>query len=86
MQLYYLTVILESKSPLNVCMYAFFVFIPRMIWLAAFGICTGYLVYLLHEEYVIFKQYPAMTSASVKKVSSMQFPAITFCLLKVPSH
>lgn len=78
-ELYYLTVILESKSPLNVCMYAFFVFIPRMIWLAAFGISTGYLVYLLHEEYVIFKQYPAMTSASVKRVSSMQFPAITFC-------
>lgn len=52
MELYYLTVFLESKSPLNVGMYAFFVFIPRMIWLAAFGICTGYLVYLLHEEYV----------------------------------
>lgn len=50
MQLYYLTVILENKSPLNVGMYAFFVFIPRMIWLAAFGICTGYLVYLLHEN------------------------------------
>lgn len=79
MELYYLTVILESKSPLNVCMYAFFVFIPRMIWLAVFGICTGYLVYLLHEEYVIFKQYPSMTSASVKRVSSMQLPAITFC-------
>lgn len=50
-----------------------------MIWLAAFGICSGYLVYLLHEEYVIFKQYPSMTSASVKRVSSMQLPAITFC-------
>lgn len=79
MQLYYLTVILESKSPLNVGMYAFFVFIPQndmvgCVWNLHWLFCIS-----PPWEYVIFKQYPSMTSASVKRVSSMQFPAITFC-------
>lgn len=55
MEFYYLIVIFESKSFLNVCMYVFFVFIFRMIWLVVFGICIGYFVYFFYEEYVIFK-------------------------------
>ncbi|XP_034301154.2 acid-sensing ion channel 3 isoform X2 [Magallana gigas] len=50
-----------------------------LIWFVAFGFSFGYLVYLLHEEWIIFKQYPFMTSASVKRVSSIEFPAVTFC-------
>lgn len=50
-----------------------------VIWLAAFGISTGYLLYFLHEESVAYNQRPFMTSASVKSVASIQFPAVTFC-------
>lgn len=47
--------------------------------MAAFGISTGYLLYFLHEESVAYNKRPFMTSASVKSVASIQFPAVTFC-------
>lgn len=53
----------------------------RLVWFAALGLSTGYLLYLLHYEWVTYNEHPFMTSSSVKRVSSIQFPAITFCNL-----
>ncbi|XP_061164547.1 acid-sensing ion channel 3-like [Saccostrea echinata] len=56
-------------------------FYRGMIWFAAVGVCTSYLFYLLHTEWVNYHRYPFLTISSVKSVSSIKFPAVTFCNL-----
>ncbi|XP_062609173.1 acid-sensing ion channel 1C-like [Saccostrea cucullata] len=56
-------------------------FYRGIIWFVAVGVSTGYLLYLLYKEWINYHQYPFLAISSVKSVSSIQFPAVTFCNL-----